>query len=167
MGIELYISSEWANLNQDVPGSQGRLAGFWGTAVDASDTIKAYPIIEFNNQLNSGGGGFRIWDSTSASWTNVSGFVGYGQWYDLGIELSGANFNYYVNGIFVGSTSSNGSTAISNVILQGYNAGNTYDIYWDNLRTSAVIPEPATLGVLGAMGLSALGFRVRRQFRVA
>jgi hypothetical protein len=162
MGIELFIPSTWANLNQNVSGAEGRLASFWGTAVNTGNAISAYPIIEFNNQLNSGAGGFRIWNN--GSWINVSGFVGYDQWYDLGIELSGANFNYYVNGTFVGSTAALGSAALSNVILQGYNAGNTYDIYWDNLRDLAVIPEPATFAILGIIGLSAWGYKVRRHF---
>ncbi|MCS6865217.1 MAG: PEP-CTERM sorting domain-containing protein [Gemmataceae bacterium] len=161
MGIELFIPANWANLNQNVPGAEGRLASFWATAVNAGNMISWFPIIEFNNQLNSGAGGFRIWNN--GSWINVPGFVGYNQWYDWGVELSGGNFNYYVNGNFVGSTSASTSVALSNVILQGYNAGNTYDIYWDNLRDTAVIPEPTTWAVLGIVGLSVFGYRVRRR----
>lgn len=161
LGIELFVSQDWAGLNQNVAGAEGRLASLWGTGVDGSNTVSAYPIIEFNNQT----GGFRVWNGTG--WDNVGGFSGYGKWYDLGIELAGGNFNYYVNGSLVGSTSADGSVGLSSVILQGYNAGNSYDAYWDNARDAALapvsaVPEPATLAVFGGLGLAAVGYRVRR-----
>jgi len=158
MGIELYVPSDWANLNQNVLGAEGRLGSFWGTAVDSFNTISFYPIIEYNNQA-----GFRVWNN--GVWINVPGFTGYDKWYDLAIEIDGANFNYYINSALVATVNALGSTQLSNVILQGYNAGNSYNIYWDNLRNSTFIPEPTTLALFGLMGTAALSYRVRRRFR--
>jgi hypothetical protein len=42
-----------------------------------------------------------------------------------------------------------GTVSLSNVVLQGYNAGNSYDINWDNLSMPAIgiaaVPEPPGL----------------------
>jgi hypothetical protein len=56
------------------------------------------------------------------------------------------------------------ATLPSNIIMQvggGYSAGDE-TMYWDNLRTTDIVPEPATLGVLGA-GISMLMLRRRRK----
>jgi hypothetical protein len=58
------------------------------------------------------------------------------------------------------SFAANGSTQISNVILQGYNSGNSYDIHWDNLN--AGVPEPASWAMMvGGFGL--VGGAMRRR----
>ena len=95
--------------------------------------------------------------------SDVAGFSGYDQWYQIGFAYSGNDLTYFVNGQAVSSlTDGNGTTGLSNVILQGYNTGNSYTINFDNLTTTAV-PEPTTMVVFGALGFVAFGVRFRRK----
>ncbi|WP_182866714.1 PEP-CTERM sorting domain-containing protein [Stieleria mannarensis] len=155
LSIEMYIDSTWEGLNQD------RLAGLWATGVDASNSISAYPIIEFTN---AGSGDFQIWDG--AGFQSVGGFSGYGQWYEIGFDLVGSDFIYTVNGIDVFTDNTvGGTTEFSNVILQGYNAGNDYNIHWDNLQSNLqAVPEPASFILFGVNACCGL-LTVRRRRR--
>lgn len=160
MSIELYVDSAWSSLDQSASGS-GRLASFWATGVDSGNAISAYPIIEFNNDRSgTNDSGFRTWDDSTGSWTNVGGFSGYDQWYTLGITLVGGQAIYSINGATVGNDAYIGTASLSNVILQGYNAGNSYDIHWDNFST---VPEPATLISSSIAGVLCLGVAWRRR----
>jgi hypothetical protein len=145
--------------------------------VDASSAVSIYPIIEFNNQTDaSSANGFRIYNA--GVWENVGGFAGFDQWYRIGFVLSGGNVEYFVNEVSVGSFSAGASASLANVILQGYNLGNSYDIYWDNLNSSniaapdgltLITPEPGTLTMFSMLiaGLGAGVWRRRRQHRQA
>jgi hypothetical protein len=177
--IDLYVPSTWDSILQDPapPGSSGRFAGLWATAVDASSAVSIYPIIEFNNQTDaSSANGFRIYNA--GVWENVGGFAGFDQWYRIGFVLSGGNVEYFVNEVSVGSFSAGASASLANVILQGYNLGNSYDIHWDNLNSSniaapdgltLITPEPGTLTMFSMLiaGLGAGVWRRRRQHRQA
>jgi hypothetical protein len=151
LSIQFYVDPAWQSLNQTVPGvSTGRLASFWGVGDDSSNNPESYPIIEFNNNTDSNGtSGFRVWNDVTSAWQNVAGFTGYGQWYTLGIGLSGGVISYLINGALVGTDPYVGTAGFGSVILQGYNAGNSYDISWDNLAAPAsslaAVPEPPTL----------------------
>lgn len=141
-------------------GFSGRHAGLWATGLNGASSVVNYPIIELNN------GGFRIWDSTTGTWVNVGGYAGGDEWYQIGFELEGGEFVYYVNGVAVYTdTNADGVVSFGNVILQGHNTGSDYNIYWDNLNTSAV-PEPATIAAFGLM-LAGGGLYVRRRKAVA
>jgi len=154
--IGLYIPHEWDTLSQSE--NQGRLASFWGTGVDASNNVSAFPIIEFNNNVDGAStNAFRIWNDFTGTWNVVPGFSGYDQWYQIGFTAGGGNEAFYVNGALVGSVSDPTTTHLANVILQGYNSGNSYDTYWDNLNT-APVPEPATLVMFGVGAAGALVF---------
>ena len=140
MEINLLVSSDFSSA------SNRRLAGFWGTAFNGN-TISAYPIIEFTT--TGGSPRFRGYESGTGAWVDLGlppGFV-YDQWVTLKIKLvSGGEFEYKVitaQGSLQHTTTSNssdGSTRIGNVILQGYNTpppGVSYDIYWDDFGASS------------------------------
>lgn len=161
--VQLYVPSDWDALDQTAAdlSSTGRLASLWGTGFDASNNVTAYPIIEFNTNVDgSSGNAFRVWNDVTGTWSVVSGFSGFNKWYDLGFvqEPLGVQ-KFYVNGTLVSSVASDPTTSnLGNVMLQGYNAGNSYDIYWDDLRTAGegAIPEPMSLviwSLLGGLGL--------------
>lgn len=131
--IQLYVEAGWAATNK-------RMAGLWGVAVDATNTISGYPILEFNSDGNNPR--FRAYDN--GVWHDMglpTGFA-YDTWVTLKIRLlpSGqflfsAGDKNYVSSEFTPPL----STRLKSVILQGHNydpvistAGVTYDIYWDN-----------------------------------
>jgi hypothetical protein len=175
MSIQLFVDSAWKSLNQNVSGAEGRLASFWGVGNNATvgpPDPHTYPIIEFNNNRdgqNDGDAGFRIWNNTTGTWTNVGGFTGYNSWYTLQIDLAGTTSYYSINGTLVGNDATPGTTSLGRVILQGYNAGNNYDIYWDNLSFADVsaVPEPSTLISGCTATLLGLSYGWRRRRKVA
>jgi hypothetical protein len=151
LAIDLYVPASWSGLPQQGPSgnpaSWGSLASLWATGVDASGSISDYPILGFNNSGTNNGqtgtAGFQVFDQTNG-WTNVGGFGNYGQWYQIGFGIdSQGQIEYFVNGQLVYTdTTPTGTTAFSTVMLQGYNGGNDYHIYWDNLRdTRATVAD--------------------------
>jgi hypothetical protein len=157
LAIDLYVPQSWSGLGQTYPGgdptASGSLASLWAAGVDASGNISNYPEIGFNNQTGS----FRVKDRSTGGWQNVSGFTGGDQWYQIGISINNqGQFDYFVNGQrvltdanFTPATPPTPTAAFSNVMLQGYNAGNSYDIYWDNLRDTN---PPVVPGLTGGVG---------------
>ena len=132
LAIDLYIPSDWATTNK-------RMAGLWGTAIDASNGVSAYPIVEFTS--DGGVPRFRGWNSDPGGWIDMglpTGFA-YNNWYTITIKLTGDKFIYQVGDLTL-TENALGSVSISNMILQGHNnlTGVTYDIYWDNFKTSGV-----------------------------
>ncbi|HLP95075.1 MAG TPA: right-handed parallel beta-helix repeat-containing protein [Saprospiraceae bacterium] len=151
MSIQLYVPSAW--------GTQGRrMAGFWGTAVDNSNNVTDYPIIEFSS--DGGVPRFRGWKSDPGVWVDMglpTGFA-YDQWYTLNIALMGTNVVYNVGDLELIVPADPSVTSIANVILQGYNhaPGLTYDIYWDNLNTYCSPASTANMPTVG-VALTAAG----------
>lgn len=163
MSIQLYVPLAWAT---GASGVTTRYAGFWGTGLDSSANVSAYPIIEFANV--NGTGEFRLYNSNTGLWTDTAlpSSGGYDQFYTLGVALQGSNIDYSINGSDVGSYVSNGTVALGNVILQGYNAGQDYSFYWDNFRASnTAVPEPASIisAVVGLAGVGLMGLRRNRK----
>jgi len=155
MSIDLFVAADWATTGR-------RMAGFWGSSFDNTNSLSAFPIIEFtsNTDTDGSGGRFRGWDNSTGTWTSLglpTGF-GYDQFYKLNISIVGSNFVYSVGDASL-VTSAEGSTTIGNVILQGHNnnAGVDYDIYWDNLNA---VPEPSSIA---AIGLGVLAIARRRK----
>ena len=129
MKIDVYIPSDWDLTNN-------RLAGFWGVAVDASNAVSGYPIVEFTR--DGGVPRFRAWESGgTGGWVDMGLPTGFttNSWITLKIRLlpsgefllSAGDLNYLTK-----TSAPNASVKLKSVILQGYNAPSTYDIYWDN-----------------------------------
>jgi hypothetical protein len=175
---DLYIGEDWQ--------TQRRRSDIWGIATDAADTnltggAIAYPIFGFVNNDPSNPvagtqnlvGRFRVWDAdTATGWVDLglpSDFA-YGEWYNLKICFTGSAFEYYLNNLLVYTDLTTGregytSTQFRGMIMQGYNFGESYDIYWDNVSAgdcAPAVPEPATLTLIG-LGLGALAIRRKRR----
>ena len=168
--IEMYIPGSWDALNQSVTGSEGRLGGFWATGADVNNAATAttiFPVIEFNNLVD----GFRVFDPEAGGtgYQNVSGFAGFDRWYEIGFQINGSDIEYFVNGMLVYTDSTIGTTTqFNNIILQGYNAGNAYSIYWDNFQAdSAMVPEPASLAIWSLIGVAGAAGAWRRKRKLS
>jgi parallel beta-helix repeat protein len=160
MSIELYVPADWATTGE-------RMAGFWGTAVDATNSITQSPIIEFTS--DGGNPRFRVLPasaSQASGWIDLglpSGFV-YDEWYTLSITVVNGTVVMNVGDLNYSFPTVNGTTNIDNVILQGYNFatnGATYDIYWDNLKIFGGVPtednrQTSGISLSGATGTDAL-----------
>jgi hypothetical protein len=158
LGVDLFVPSSWSGLNQQDPSgnpaNSGSLASVWGTGLDSSGNVASFPIIGFNNQA----GGFQVFDQTNG-WTNAGGFTGYDKSYTLSFAIDGDTIDYYVNGSLVYTdTTDTGTVSLSNVILQGYDGGNSYHISWANLAavtTTTALVDDAPLQASGVAPLTA------------
>jgi len=151
--IDLFVPQDWASTDR-------RMAGFWATAVTASDVISFFPIIEFTSA--EGPARFRAWNGNGFDDLGLPTGFAYDSFTTLAFQLNGSNIDYRVGDLTL-SLDNGGSTRFDNIILQGYNnaAGVTYDIHWDNVRTAAV-PEPASWVML-IVGFGLVGARLRRR----
>ena len=70
----------------------------------------------------------------------------------------------FVDGTLFATFADPDTVSLGNVILDDYNYGQSYNVYWDNLKTgSSAVPEPATLLVWSLLGATSwLGMRVWR-----
>jgi hypothetical protein len=136
LAVDLYVPSSWASINQTYPGGDPNVAGsfgsLWAAGVDSTGTIINYPEIGYNNQT----GGIAIKDRTVGAWIPIPGFTGFDQWYQIGFDVNGqGQFEYFVNGQLEHTSTPTGVVVnFSDTFLQGYNAGNSYNIFWDHLR---------------------------------
>ena len=131
--VKLYIPADWATSNK-------RMAGLWSTAVDVSNTVSAYPVVEFTSDGENAR--FSVWEA-DGTWVNIGLPVefAYNSWVTLKIKLL-ANGQFLVSAgslNYVTTKFSATSVKLANVILQGHNYdpvtptnGVTYDIYWDD-----------------------------------
>lgn len=155
LAIDLYVASDWAT-------SGRRMAGLWGTAFDAGNSVSLFPIIEFT----SDGGTPRFRGFDRGGWVDLglpTGFA-YDSFTRIGFRLQGGDF-VYTAGDRSAAIGAGTSTSLGNVILQGHNTarGVNYAIYWDNL--TAGVPEPASWAML-IIGFGGVGGAMRRRRRV-
>lgn len=133
----IFVPSDWQ--------TKKRRSDLWATAYDVSNSISAYPILGYRN-VDGASGNFFYFDVILGIWVASTEPVIYDDWNELSFELIGSNLIYKVNGVQIGSISSNASTYFDNTILQAYNfndntlgvsydptADNTYDALWDDI----------------------------------
>ena len=116
-----------------------------GHGLRRANNVTSFPIIEFNNNIDGAStNGFRIWDSFANTWDNVGGFAGYDHWYDIGFAIAGGQEQFFVNRGLVRTIADSSTRYFGNVILQGYNSGDSYDINWNNLNVDPPRPGRST-----------------------
>lgn len=150
VSMDLYIGSDWT--------TNDRRADLWLTTFDNANNISGFPILGFANIAGGpfAGGAFRVFtqdtdqnpsNGYTADWVSLglpSGFAT-DKWYTLRVTLYGSAYLFEVldNGTPVLSYVDNvteGSVLIGNTIIQAYNFGSTYDVYWDNLQIAGQYP---------------------------
>ncbi len=149
LSIDLWVDASWENADRN--------AGIWATGTNADGNISAYPIMAYRAN------GISTFDYINGGWQPAVSFSSgdFGAWVNLSFTLTpGVGIEYFVNGTSIGTFADAATTTIDNVILNGYNFGESYDIYWDNFQAQ-VIPLPS--GVL--MGLAGLGIVAIRRRR--
>ena len=155
MSIDMYIDSSWSQ-----PESYG---GFWATAFDDTDTISAYPILEFQGYA---GGDIASYDIDSglpdAGWGAYSTLFNWDAFNTLAFEITNAGVEYSLNGVTVHTNSVSNIEYFGEVILNGFYEESDFTVRYDNLTYGSVdVPEPATLAIfaLGLMGLASRRFK--------
>ena len=142
VNVDLYLDADWDN--------KAVRAGLWTvgddgnpatTGIDSRDGF--FGIIEFvNNETKVSGisnttvhEGWRIWNSNTSAWTNISAPYTYGEWVTLSIELDTATnmYHYSIDGVEVGIASA-GDNYIREIFLNSYNYGQ--DVF-TNLSTQS------------------------------
>jgi len=128
-----------------------RSMGIWGVAYDEANEISWYPIIEFANRPYASRTstttvekvGFRVYDGNTGQWAWADTPVIYGEWYRLEIRIINDVVRYYINDELVASGSepalypAGGSVGMKTIMLQAFNFGEDYDVYFDN-----IVPGP-------------------------
>lgn len=135
---DLYVDSDWLTNGKTVR------AGIWGVARNGSNTISAYPILEFTTDGHTG---WRSYNTITGTWMNSAAGYTTDGWNTLEVELDAAanEFKYYVNDAVVGTSALNGSVSIQEVILNSKNYGpaaQSYSAHWSNFAIGSYTPDP-------------------------
>jgi len=139
-------------------------AGFWGVGVDGTSTVSAYPIIAYRqSDMGAFAAGYYSFDYQVTGDWEFLGAASSNAWNNLKIELTpGVGMAYSINGTQLGSTIDPATTNLSDVILNTYNFGNSYQVSYDNLSASSVTPLPSA-ALAGGLLLGGLGITRRRR----
>lgn len=156
--IDLYIPSGWA--------SDVRRADLWATTRDAVGNISGFPILGFtsndpaddvNPNPSNPTPRFRVFvqdtdqnagNGYQPGWVDLGlpGGFSYDRWWTLETELTASTYEFRVYddlGNLVLSYSDGttfDSIRTSDLIVQAYNFGESYDVYWDNFQAGGVSP---------------------------
>lgn len=148
---DLYVGSDWGTGDWNV--------GMWGTLKDEDGNVSGYPIVSYRNS-DDVDAGFYGFDYVNGGWFDLMDVNDFGQWYSFEMAYDQLGLSYYINGQKSGGFADTFEhDEIANIILNSYNFGEDYDVYWDNVGTRQPIPEPGTI-FLVALGVSGLvGYR--------
>ncbi len=133
--------------------SNERRTGIWGVAVDGSNAIQGYPILDVANDHSTVGqttdttGDFRFWTNdtrqipgdgahATAGWVNIKALTNadVDKWHHFEIRLTPTAYEAYIDGQLVYTDNCTyGSVKFSGVIMNSKNYNADYDVYWDNI----------------------------------
>lgn len=150
MSIDMFIDSEWIN--------DERYGGVWSIAYNNSDSISAYPILEFQG---ANGGSVASYDS-NLGWADFSTLFNFDAFNTFAFEVNNAGVEYFINGTSVYTDSVSDVSYFGEVILNAKYDGSDYSVRYDNLTYGSVsVSEPSTLAIfaLGIMGFASRRFK--------
>jgi hypothetical protein len=134
LAIDLWIPSSWQ--------TSVRRADIWGVGHDSQDSSNlSYPIIGFtsndpNDALNPTPANptprYRVWDDINGVWIDLATPVTYNAWHRLSITLTATDWVYKIDNAVVATQPNSGTVRIGSAIIQAYNFGQSYDVFWDN-----------------------------------
>lgn len=154
MSIDLWLDASWNGASRN--------AGIWSTGFDSGSVASAYPIVAWR----SGGtdpAGFYAFDYINGGWLPLKmATVGdYGRWHTLTFVFSvGTGVEYFVDGVSRLTFADPDTANLRNLILNAYNFGADYDVYWDNFRVGSTTPTPYEPVVTGVMNITASAVEV-------
>ncbi len=161
-----------------------RRAGMWGTTFNGNGDISGYPIIGFTSADDPDtaaveGPRFRVYtqdvdqdpgNDYQPGWVNLLDLTAgdLGEWYRFETTLTSTAYEFRIyddSDTLIASFDDAitfGSVRIGNVILQVYNFGDTYEVYWDNVTIGPAGPvvddcDPAPMLTFERSDNAALG----------
>ena len=146
VSIDLWVDPSWTTGSHNV--------GVWGTGYDGS-SVSAYPIIAWRNG-GTDPAGFYAFDYVNGGWIplKVAAPEDYGRWHTLSFSLTvGSGVEHFIDGVSRLNFTDPDTKSWANVILNVYNFGADYDVYWDNFATYDA-------SIVGQMTISASNVKV-------
>jgi hypothetical protein len=142
MSIDLWVDENWK--------TKQAYAGLWSTGYDNANAPDFYPILAWRSVAEETAG-FYYWDDNGWHLAKEAEDNDYDAWHTLAFELTvGTGIQYYLDGQPVGTVAEVETVSLNDVILNVYNYGEDYDVYWDNFSTHGVnIVGQATVNASG------------------
>jgi len=151
---DLYVDPAWEG--------QEIRAGLWGVGHDETGERTGFPIIEYHQDPDAGFAGWRVWDSSTGTWSPHPAAASSGEWATLEIVLDVDNdqFVLTVDGV---STILPGlsSVTLGEVIVNMFNYGPgtpAYDVHLSDFAIGQVFPAPADKDDCRKGGYADFGF---------
>ena len=122
------------------------------------DPISAYPILALAQQWKRYARFLHVGITSSVvgyPWKTATA-GDYGRWHTLSFVLTvGTGVEYFVDGQLKLTFADPDTTDLGNVILNVYNFGANYDVYWDNFQVRSATPAAYLSAITGQMTIAA------------